>query len=131
MHSGVNFRGVLTVTRTLSVAAVVSGSHCDMLQYHFVLLHLYAMFVQQRTAAAAPVVSMRALVGRISQQGNSYLITGGTDRHIRYWDFQVTVISVTLILQRFISSTCSIKALMCRLGVLQLHSTRQPLFRSI
>ena len=31
--------------------------------------------------------SMRAIMGRISNHGNSYLITGGTDTHIRYWDF--------------------------------------------
>ena len=30
---------------------------------------------------------MRAIMGRISNHGNSYLITGGTDTHIRYWDF--------------------------------------------
>eukprot|EP00953_Heterococcus_sp_UTEX-ZZ885_P035083 18133-Heterococcus_DN1.PRE.1 len=49
----------------------------------------YSSDVHPAQRAAAPAVSMRALVGRISQQGNSYLITGGTDRHIRYWDFQV------------------------------------------
>ena len=31
--------------------------------------------------------SMRAIMGRISAHGNSYLLTGGTDCHIRYWDF--------------------------------------------
>ena len=31
--------------------------------------------------------SVRALLGRISQTGSSYLVTAGTDRHIRFWDF--------------------------------------------
>jgi phosphoinositide-3-kinase regulatory subunit 4 len=31
--------------------------------------------------------SVRAIVGRISPSGASYLMTAGTDRHIRYWDF--------------------------------------------
>lgn len=31
--------------------------------------------------------SVRALLGRISQSNSSYLITAGTDRCIRYWDF--------------------------------------------
>jgi phosphoinositide-3-kinase regulatory subunit 4 len=34
--------------------------------------------------------SVRALMGRISVHGNSYLITGGSDRLIRYWDFSQT-----------------------------------------
>jgi phosphoinositide-3-kinase regulatory subunit 4 len=33
--------------------------------------------------------SVRALVGRISHVGHSYILTAGTDRCIRYWDFQV------------------------------------------
>jgi hypothetical protein len=70
---------------TPSVAVVACLLRITTLLY---TLHVFVAFVQQR--AAAPAVSMRALVGRISQQGNSYLITGGTDRHIRYWDFQVT-----------------------------------------
>jgi len=47
-------------------------------------------------AAAAPpsssngvggaVHSVRAIMGRISTNGNSYVITGSTDRHIRFWD---------------------------------------------
>jgi hypothetical protein len=73
---------------TLSVAVVLTlyvPQHC--------CIYCTCVFAQQRVAV--PAVSMRALVGRISQQGNSYLITGGTDRHIRYWDFQVTAITVT------------------------------------
>eukprot|EP00953_Heterococcus_sp_UTEX-ZZ885_P035081 18132-Heterococcus_DN1.PRE.1 len=68
---------------TPSVAVVACSLRITTLLY---TLHVSVAFVQQR--AAVPAVSMRALVGRISQQGNSYLITGGTDRHIRYWDFQ-------------------------------------------
>ena len=30
--------------------------------------------------------SVRAIMGRISNNGNSYLITGSTDKHIRFWD---------------------------------------------
>jgi phosphoinositide-3-kinase regulatory subunit 4 len=30
--------------------------------------------------------SVRAIMGRISTNGNSYVITGSTDRHIRFWD---------------------------------------------
>lgn len=31
--------------------------------------------------------SVQAIIGRISQSNSSYLITAGTDRSIRYWDF--------------------------------------------
>ena len=31
--------------------------------------------------------SYRALLGRVSDRGTSYLVTGGTDKIIRYWDF--------------------------------------------
>lgn len=31
--------------------------------------------------------SVRAILGRISQTGSSYLVTAGTDRQIRFWDF--------------------------------------------
>lgn len=31
--------------------------------------------------------SYRAVLGRISEKGTSYLVTAGTDRVIRYWDF--------------------------------------------
>lgn len=31
--------------------------------------------------------SVRAVIGRISQSSSSYLITAGTDRQIRFWDF--------------------------------------------
>lgn len=31
--------------------------------------------------------AVRAIMGRISANGNSYVITGGTDKHIRFWDF--------------------------------------------
>lgn len=33
------------------------------------------------------VPTVRAIMGRISTHGNSYLLTGGSDCHIRYWDF--------------------------------------------
>ena len=32
-------------------------------------------------------LSVRAIMGRISHSATSYLITAGTDHHIRYWDF--------------------------------------------
>jgi len=32
-------------------------------------------------------LSVRAIMGRISHSSTSYLITAGTDHHIRYWDF--------------------------------------------
>ena len=35
----------------------------------------------------AHVHSYRALLGRISEKGTSYLVTAGTDKCIRYWDF--------------------------------------------
>ncbi|KAG5180485.1 WD40-repeat-containing domain protein, partial [Tribonema minus] len=62
------------------------------------LLPMHAAFADARLGGNAGAVSaerlrgtssIRAIVGRISQHGNSYLITGGSDRHIRYWDFQV------------------------------------------
>ncbi len=31
--------------------------------------------------------SYRALLGRISDKGTSYLVTAGTDKILRYWDF--------------------------------------------
>ena len=31
--------------------------------------------------------SVRALMGKISEAGSSYLVTGGTDRKINFWDF--------------------------------------------
>lgn len=31
--------------------------------------------------------SVRAIMGRISQVGSSYLVTAGTDRQIKFWDF--------------------------------------------
>ncbi len=31
--------------------------------------------------------SVRAIIGRISQSNLSYLVTAGTDRSIRFWDF--------------------------------------------
>lgn len=37
--------------------------------------------------AERAVPTVRAIMGRISNHGNSYLLTGGTDCHIRYWDF--------------------------------------------
>ena len=30
---------------------------------------------------------MRALMGRISDSGSSYLVSGGSDRRISFWDF--------------------------------------------
>ena len=37
---------------------------------------------------APPEPSITAIVGRLAPNtSNNYLITGGTDRHIRYWDF--------------------------------------------
>ena len=35
--------------------------------------------------------AIRALMGRISSNSSSYLITAGTDRQIRYWDFSAPV----------------------------------------
>ena len=32
-------------------------------------------------------LSVRAIMGRISHSATSYLLTAGTDHHIRYWDF--------------------------------------------
>lgn len=40
-----------------------------------------------RVAGAEKQDSVRALLGRISQSNMSYLVTAGTDRCIRYWDF--------------------------------------------
>jgi phosphoinositide-3-kinase regulatory subunit 4 len=37
-------------------------------------------------SSAEEAPSVRAIVGRISTNGNSYLITGSTDKHIRFWD---------------------------------------------
>ena len=31
--------------------------------------------------------AVKAIIGRISQSGSSYLVTAGTDRQIRFWDF--------------------------------------------
>ena len=33
-----------------------------------------------------PAPGVRALMGRVSQRGASYLVTGGDDAHVRYWD---------------------------------------------
>jgi len=41
--------------------------------------------LSQLAGEDAPTV--RAIMGRISAHGNSYLLTGGTDCHVRYWDF--------------------------------------------
>lgn len=41
----------------------------------------------ERLAAADKQDSVRALLGRISQSNMSYLVTAGTDRCIRFWDF--------------------------------------------
>lgn len=35
-----------------------------------------------------PLWSVRAMIGRISPVNTSYLITAGSDRHIRFWDFR-------------------------------------------
>lgn len=40
--------------------------------------------------------SVRALVGRVSQSSSSYLVTAGTDRSIRYWDFSTPTRCFTL-----------------------------------
>jgi len=37
-------------------------------------------------SSAEETPSVRAIMGRISTNGNSYLITGSTDKHIRFWD---------------------------------------------
>ena len=38
------------------------------------------------TGGSEDVHSVRSIMGRISTGGNSYVITGSTDRHIRFWD---------------------------------------------
>jgi len=43
--------------------------------------------LRQPLLAERPEPSVRAIMGRISNHGNSYLITAGTDCHVRYWDF--------------------------------------------
>jgi len=40
-----------------------------------------------RSYAAPRDESVRAIIGRISQSNMSYLVTAGTDRSIRFWDF--------------------------------------------
>ncbi|CAM9503662.1 unnamed protein product, partial [Chrysoparadoxa australica] len=59
--------------------------------------------------------SMRAMVGRISGSG-SYLITAGTDRCIRYWDFQVPsrsgLVSLTSLSPSFTSCSISVPMLL-------------------
>ena len=35
----------------------------------------------------APEPSVRSVIGRISSTGSSYIITAGSDRYIRFWDF--------------------------------------------
>ena len=40
--------------------------------------------------------AVRALMGRISSNSNSYLITAGSDRQIRYWDFSAPVKCFTI-----------------------------------
>jgi hypothetical protein len=39
-------------------------------------------------AGLGPEPSMRALMGRISDAGASYLVSGGSDQRINMWDFQ-------------------------------------------
>ena len=39
------------------------------------------------SAGLGPEPSVRALMGKISDRASSYLITGGTDRKINFWDF--------------------------------------------
>src|SRR3546814_15455976 len=34
--------------------------------------------------------SVRAIMGRITSSGSSYLVTAGTDKNIRFWDFHNT-----------------------------------------
>ena len=40
------------------------------------------------SSSSSKLQSTRAIMGRISDTGRSYLITGGTDRSINFWDFQ-------------------------------------------
>jgi len=47
-----------------------------------------AMLSDMHLTTPTPDVSMRAIMGRISiQSNNSYVITGSTDKNIRFWDF--------------------------------------------
>ena len=43
------------------------------------------------TDSQMPVHSVRAIMGRVSQNSVSYLMTAGTDRSIRFWDFTTPV----------------------------------------
>jgi phosphoinositide-3-kinase regulatory subunit 4 len=40
--------------------------------------------------------AVKSIVGNISQKGSSYLITAGTDRHIRFWDFMTPARCLTI-----------------------------------
>lgn len=44
-------------------------------------------FTMNSNCTSSNIGSVRSIIGRISQSSESYLITGGTDRHIRFWDF--------------------------------------------
>ena len=43
-----------------------------------------------------PAPGVRALMGRVSQRGASYLVTGGDDAHVRYWDLATPANSYTV-----------------------------------
>jgi len=49
--------------------------------------------VVQRVGVTSPrgsgenAYTVKSVIGKISHTSSSYLVTAGTDRHIRYWDF--------------------------------------------
>jgi phosphoinositide-3-kinase regulatory subunit 4 len=44
--------------------------------------------VSSTSSSSDPRYAVKAMIGRISANHSSYLITAGSDRHIRYWDFR-------------------------------------------
>mmetsp|Transcript_30678 Transcript_30678/g.70222 ORF Transcript_30678/g.70222 Transcript_30678/m.70222 type:complete len:596 (+) Transcript_30678:3443-5230(+) len=71
--------------RTVELGAGRHGHDCRMLHASEVVRNIYS----QNSTRATLGSGVKGLMGRISTDGGpSYLITGGSDRCIRYWDFQ-------------------------------------------